>query len=137
MQHTTTHTRISRVSALTAAFLLVLALAVSPAGPRRKQLQIMTATTDSPPWPRKWVATKWTSNPSPGVTRIPFRGKPSLVFCSSCAGPICSSSVGLELEIGWLPPLITQSTNPKIQVGAPGYLDASRLPRSSKFRPAR
>src|SRR5438552_1100415 len=34
--------------------------------------------------------------------------------------------IGLELEIGWLPPLITQSTNPKIQVGAPGYLDASR-----------
>jgi ABC-type Zn uptake system ZnuABC Zn-binding protein ZnuA len=37
--------------------------------------------------------------------------------------------VGLELEIGWLPPLITQSTNPKIQVGAPGYLDASRFAR--------
>jgi zinc/manganese transport system substrate-binding protein len=35
--------------------------------------------------------------------------------------------VGLELEIGWLPPLITQSTNPKIQVGAAGYLDASRF----------
>src|SRR5215467_14775004 len=33
--------------------------------------------------------------------------------------------VGLQLEIGWLPPLVTQSTNPKIQVGAPGYLDAS------------
>ena len=25
--------------------------------------------------------------------------------------------VGLQLEIGWLPPLITQSGNPKIQVG--------------------
>src|ERR1700730_12871652 len=37
--------------------------------------------------------------------------------------------VGLDLEIGWLPPLITQSTNPKIQVGAPGYLDASRFAR--------
>jgi zinc/manganese transport system substrate-binding protein len=37
--------------------------------------------------------------------------------------------VGLELEIGWLPPLISQSTNPKIQVGAPGYFDASRLAR--------
>src|SRR5690349_5471469 len=37
--------------------------------------------------------------------------------------------VGLELEIGWLPPLITQSTNPKIQVGAPGYFDASRYAR--------
>ena len=35
--------------------------------------------------------------------------------------------VGLQLEIGWLPPLITQSTNPKIQVGAPGYLDASNF----------
>jgi ABC-type Zn uptake system ZnuABC Zn-binding protein ZnuA len=37
--------------------------------------------------------------------------------------------VGLELEIGWLPPLITQSTNPKVQVGAPGYFDASRFAR--------
>ena len=33
--------------------------------------------------------------------------------------------VGLQLEIGWLPPLITQSGNPRIQVGARGYLDAS------------
>ncbi len=35
--------------------------------------------------------------------------------------------VGLELEIGWLPPLITQSGNPKIQVSAAGYLDASQF----------
>src|SRR2546427_10559835 len=33
--------------------------------------------------------------------------------------------VGRELEIGWLPPLIQQSRNSKIQVGADGYLDAS------------
>jgi zinc/manganese transport system substrate-binding protein len=33
--------------------------------------------------------------------------------------------VGLQLEIGWLPPLITQSGNSKIQVGAKGYLDLS------------
>jgi len=33
--------------------------------------------------------------------------------------------VGRELEIGWLPPLIQQSRNGKIQVGAAGYLDAS------------
>lgn len=37
--------------------------------------------------------------------------------------------VGRELEIGWLPPLITQSRNAKIQVGAPGYLDASLTAR--------
>ncbi len=35
--------------------------------------------------------------------------------------------VGLQLEIGWLPPLVTQSGNPRIQVGAPGYLDASQF----------
>ena len=34
--------------------------------------------------------------------------------------------VGLELEIGWLPPLILQSRNVKVQVGAEGYLDASQ-----------
>ena len=33
--------------------------------------------------------------------------------------------VGRELEIGWLPPLMQQSRNGKIQVGGPGYLDAS------------
>jgi zinc/manganese transport system substrate-binding protein len=31
------------------------------------------------------------------------------------------------LEIGWLPPLITQSGNPRIQVGGAGYLDASQF----------
>jgi zinc/manganese transport system substrate-binding protein len=35
--------------------------------------------------------------------------------------------VGLQLEIGWLPPLITQSGNSRIQVGANGYLDASQF----------
>jgi len=33
--------------------------------------------------------------------------------------------VGRELEIGWLPVLINQSRNAKIQQGAAGYLDAS------------
>lgn len=35
--------------------------------------------------------------------------------------------VGLQLEIGWLPPLITQSGNPRIQPDGPGYLDASQF----------
>lgn len=33
--------------------------------------------------------------------------------------------IGRELEIGWLPPLLTQSRNAGIQPGGPGYLDAS------------
>src|SRR5581483_580702 len=35
--------------------------------------------------------------------------------------------VGLQLEIGWLPPLQTQSRNGKIQTGGPGYLDLSTV----------
>jgi zinc/manganese transport system substrate-binding protein len=38
-------------------------------------------------------------------------------------------AVGKELEIGWLPPLVTQSRNRKIQPGADGYLDASTKAR--------
>jgi len=37
--------------------------------------------------------------------------------------------IGRELEVGWLPPLIQQSRNAKIQPGAPGYLDASLTAR--------
>jgi len=34
--------------------------------------------------------------------------------------------VGLELEIGWLPPLLDQSRNNNIRPGATGYLDVSQ-----------
>ncbi|HXZ55790.1 MAG TPA: zinc ABC transporter substrate-binding protein [Burkholderiales bacterium] len=36
---------------------------------------------------------------------------------------ICSGS---ELEIGWLPLLLTQSGNSRIQLGTPGYIEASQ-----------
>lgn len=34
--------------------------------------------------------------------------------------------IGLDLEIGWLPPLIDQSRNANIRAGSRGYLDVSR-----------
>lgn len=34
---------------------------------------------------------------------------------------------GLELEVGWLPGLVRQARNPRIQVGTTGYLDASTV----------
>jgi ABC-type Zn uptake system ZnuABC Zn-binding protein ZnuA len=37
--------------------------------------------------------------------------------------------VGRDLEIGWLPPLIRQSRNARVQPGADGYLDASLTAR--------
>ena len=49
--------------------------------------------------------------------------KPSFILAVSRADLLIL--VGREMEIGWLPPLITQSRNAKVQVGATGYLDAS------------
>ena len=50
--------------------------------------------------------------------------KPSFILQVSRADLLIA--VGRELEIGWLPPLITSSRNAKIQPGASGYLDASQ-----------
>ncbi len=50
--------------------------------------------------------------------------KPSFVLKLSRADLLISA--GLDLEIGYLPPLIDQSRNAKIRPGAAGYLDASQ-----------
>ena len=49
--------------------------------------------------------------------------KPSFILAVSRADVLIV--IGRELEIGWLPPLLTSSRNNKIQPGAKGYLDAS------------
>ncbi len=49
--------------------------------------------------------------------------KPSFIVAVSRADLLIA--VGRELEIGWLPTLITSSRNAKIQPGGAGYLDAS------------
>jgi len=49
--------------------------------------------------------------------------KPSLVIDLNRADLLVH--VGLELEIGWLPPLVLGSRNEKITLGQPGNLDAS------------
>jgi len=50
--------------------------------------------------------------------------KPSFILLVSRADLLIV--VGRELELGWLPPLINNSRNAKIQPGAAGYLDASQ-----------
>src|SRR5580765_5710997 len=52
-----------------------------------------------------------------------IEAKPSFILKLQKADVL--AVVGRELEIGWLPPLIQQSRNSKIQAGAEGYLDAS------------
>ena len=53
--------------------------------------------------------------------------KPSFILAVSKADVLIV--VGRELEIGWLPPLLSSSRNSKIQPGANGYLDASQMVR--------
>ena len=49
--------------------------------------------------------------------------KPSYIINLSTADLFIT--VGLDLEIGWSPQLLTSSRNSKIQKGSPGYVDAS------------
>jgi ABC-type Zn uptake system ZnuABC Zn-binding protein ZnuA len=49
--------------------------------------------------------------------------KPSFIVAVNRADLLIA--VGRELEIGWLPTLITSGRNARVQPGAPGYLDAS------------
>lgn len=49
--------------------------------------------------------------------------KPSYIISLSNANLFVT--VGLDLETGWSPQLVSSSRNPKIQKGSPGYVDAS------------
>jgi zinc/manganese transport system substrate-binding protein len=53
-----------------------------------------------------------------------IEARPSLIARIRSADLLVCS--GSELEIGWLPLLLTQSGNSRIQLGTPGYLEASQ-----------
>src|SRR5713101_7791498 len=117
----------TRVSALLAACALVFTI-VSPLASRADgKLRIMTATTDLAALAQEIGGEKVdVESVARGYQDPHFvEAKPSFLLKLRQADLLIV--VGLELEIGWLPPLISQSTNPKIQVGAPGYFDASRF----------
>ncbi|HVS27213.1 MAG TPA: zinc ABC transporter substrate-binding protein [Burkholderiales bacterium] len=54
-----------------------------------------------------------------------IEARPSLIAKARSADLLICT--GAELEIGWLPLLLTQSGNGKIQPGTPGYLEASNF----------
>lgn len=116
----------SKFTALLAAVALI--VAICPPGARAaSKLQIMTATTDLAALAQEVGGDKVdVESIAKGYQDPHFvEAKPSFLLKLRRADLLIV--VGLELEIGWLPPLITQSTNPRIQVGAPGYFDASRF----------
>jgi len=56
-----------------------------------------------------------------------IQAKPSLISRMRSADLVVCT--GAELEIGWLPVLLQQSGNAKVQPGQPGYFEASRQVR--------
>jgi ABC-type Zn uptake system ZnuABC Zn-binding protein ZnuA len=106
--------------------LLTLGL-LSPTIAQAKKLNIVTSTTDMAALTQEIGGEKVNVESIAKGYQDPHfvEAKPSFLLKLRQADLLIS--VGLQLEIGWLPPLITQSGNPRIQVGAGGYLDASQF----------
>jgi zinc/manganese transport system substrate-binding protein len=103
--------------------LTLAALAAAP--PARAALNVMTATEDLADLTRQVGGDKVKVESIARGYQDPHfvEAKPSFILKLAKADLLIV--VGRELEIGWLPPLIQQSRNARIQVGADGYLDAS------------
>jgi zinc/manganese transport system substrate-binding protein len=112
---------------ITVIVVVVLCAAVLPTGAEAKRLNIMTATTDMAALTQEVGGDKVNVEALAKGYQDPHfvEAKPSFLLKLRQADLLIV--VGLQLEIGWLPPLITQSGNPRIQVGSAGYLDASQF----------
>jgi zinc/manganese transport system substrate-binding protein len=110
--------------------LAIAALAVLAAGPpARAAVNVMAATEDLADLARQVGGDRIKVEAIARGYQDPHfvEAKPSFILKLAKADLLIV--VGRELEIGWLPPLIQQSRNSKIQVGADGYLDASLTAR--------
>ena len=107
------------------AFLMGVGIGVAPAS--AKTLNVMTTTEDLASLAREVGGSHaQVESIARGYQDPHFvEAKPSFLLKLRKADLLVL--VGLQLEIGWLPPLITQSRNARIQVGAPGYLDSSSV----------
>jgi len=110
---------------------LVLLLACSlifvPSAHAAKKLNVITATTDLASLAQEVGGDKIDVEAIAKGYQDPHfvEAKPSFLLKLRHADLLVV--VGLDLEIGWLPPLITQSGNPHIQPASAGYLDASQF----------
>jgi zinc/manganese transport system substrate-binding protein len=119
----------TRIGAITSVLALLCAMLLPGSSRAADKLRVMTATTDLAALAQEIGGDRVEVEPIARGYQDPHfvEAKPSFLLKLRRANLLIV--VGLELEIGWLPPLITQSSNPKIQVAAPGYLDASRFAR--------
>src|SRR5688572_24097966 len=112
--------KISSVGAALAAIVLF------TAAPARAQLNVVTTTSDLASIAQDVGGDKVKVTALAKGYQDPHfvEAKPSFVLILNKA--LLLVVIGRDLEIAWLPPLITQSRNGKIQPGGDGYLDASQ-----------
>jgi zinc/manganese transport system substrate-binding protein len=108
-----------------AAFMVGLAVLAGTA--QAKKLNVVTATTDMAALAEEVGGDHISVESLARGYQDPHFVEPKPSFLLKLRQADLLITVGLQLEIGWLPPLITQSGNARIQVGASGYLDASQF----------
>lgn len=107
---------------------LTLALTVLPGAalPARAELNVVATTQDLASIAQEIGGDRIKVTPMARGYQDPHfvEAKPSFVLTLNRADLLIV--VGRDLELGWLPALITQSRNARIQPGANGYLDPSQ-----------
>src|SRR5260370_33751059 len=113
------------------SFLAVIALLgavlLAPSSAQAKKLKVIHTLTDLAALTQEVAGDKVDVEALAKGYQDPHFVEPKPSFLLKLRNADLLISVGLDLEIGWLPPLITQSGNGKIQQGAQGYLDASQF----------
>jgi zinc/manganese transport system substrate-binding protein len=100
-------------------------LAAGSALPAEAALKVVTTTEDLAALAREVGGDRISVEALGRGYQDPHFVEPKPSFILKLHGADLLIVVGRELEIGWLPPLISQSRNANIQPGARGYLDAS------------
>src|SRR5215831_15793480 len=116
----------SGFSLFTIAVLLGAAL-LAPSSAEAKKLKVVTTLTDLASLTQEVGGDKVDVAALAKRYQDPHFVEPKPSFRLKLRNADLLISVGLDREIGWLPPLITQSGNGKIQPGGQGYLDASQF----------
>ncbi len=109
---------------LLALSLLGVLLAAAPS--TAAQINVMTTTQDLAALAREVGGDKIAVDSIAKGYQDPHFVEPKPSFLLKLQKADLLAVVGLQLEIGWLPPLQTQSRNARIQVGGSGYMDMSQ-----------
>jgi ABC-type Zn uptake system ZnuABC Zn-binding protein ZnuA len=105
--------------------LLAAIAALAAAAPAAAQLRVVTTTEDLASIAREVGGDRIGVEALARGNQNPHFVEPKPSFLARLNRADLLIVVGRELEQSWLPPLITQSRNRRIQLGSPGYLDAS------------